>query len=401
MRCRVPNFFIMRLHLPAATLVLLLSLGGLTRASTFVATRLVTFGSSGTGNGQFNFPAALAVNQTSGLVYVADSANHRIQVFTSTGTFVSQFGGMGMGVGQFSNPAGVAVNQVNGDIYVADSGNNRIQRFSKLGVYIGQWGMAGNGLGQFEGPTGIAIRPSNGDVYVGEFNGDRVQYFDRTGVYKGVFVGATFQSPGALAFDPKSGNVYVTEYNGKRVQSFTPSGTLVASWKMKGDLELSQPAGVAVDDSGRVIVTDRKTPIPIFDAKGTLIEGFSDDSTNTNPYGLAVGGSGLVYVSDGDANSVSSWQFSTINKLPAVAVGGKPRIKTSRGNVRLHGTASDPDGTISRVAVKIGKKTVTAVGTTSWSYKARLRPGRNVIFVTATDSDGGVSPAARVIVIRK
>jgi hypothetical protein len=64
----------------------------------------------------------------SGNIYVADRGNHRIQKFTSTGTFLSKWGTAGSGAGQFSAPFGVAVD-ASGDIYVADSNNDRIQKF--------------------------------------------------------------------------------------------------------------------------------------------------------------------------------------------------------------------------------------------------------------------------------
>ena len=68
-----------------------------------------------------------------GSVYVADTANHRIQKFTSAGVFISQWGTEGNGSfrrgdGQFDEPGGIAVAS-DGSVYVADTDNNRIQKF--------------------------------------------------------------------------------------------------------------------------------------------------------------------------------------------------------------------------------------------------------------------------------
>ena len=63
---------------------------------------------------------------SSGYVYVTDSQNHRIQKFSSTGTFVTAWGTPGSGNGQFNGPHGVAVDS-SGYVYVADTGNHRIQ----------------------------------------------------------------------------------------------------------------------------------------------------------------------------------------------------------------------------------------------------------------------------------
>jgi len=91
---------------------------------------LNNWGSYGTGNGQFSTPFGVAVNPTTGNVFVADSGNNRIQVFDgSSGAFITKFGTGGTDNGQFDIPAGVAVNPTTGNVFVADSGNNRIQVF--------------------------------------------------------------------------------------------------------------------------------------------------------------------------------------------------------------------------------------------------------------------------------
>jgi DNA-binding beta-propeller fold protein YncE len=62
-------------------------------------------------------------------VYVVDSSNDRVQKFTSTGTFLTSFGSAGSGNGQFSFPEGIAVN-LSGTVYVADAGNGRVELFA-------------------------------------------------------------------------------------------------------------------------------------------------------------------------------------------------------------------------------------------------------------------------------
>ena len=49
-------------------------------------------------------PAGIAVDPSSGIVYVADTANNRIQVFSSNGTFISTWGVYGAGNGFFNHP---------------------------------------------------------------------------------------------------------------------------------------------------------------------------------------------------------------------------------------------------------------------------------------------------------
>jgi sugar lactone lactonase YvrE len=64
-------------------------------------------------------------------VWVADSYNNRIQEFTSSGTYITQFGTTGTGNGQFDAPIGVAIDG-SGNVWVADFHNNRVQEFSPV-----------------------------------------------------------------------------------------------------------------------------------------------------------------------------------------------------------------------------------------------------------------------------
>jgi DNA-binding beta-propeller fold protein YncE len=93
---------------------------------------LTEWGSYGSGPGQFNTPYGVAID-ASGNVYVAETINHRVQVFSGSGVYLTQFGSLGSGSGQFSQPTDVAVD-VNGNIYVADHNNHRIQVFGSLPV---------------------------------------------------------------------------------------------------------------------------------------------------------------------------------------------------------------------------------------------------------------------------
>jgi len=61
-------------------------------------------------------------------IYVADFENHRIQIFSDEGSFLTTFGEHGTGDGQFERPTDVTIDR-NGNIYVVDFGNKRIQKF--------------------------------------------------------------------------------------------------------------------------------------------------------------------------------------------------------------------------------------------------------------------------------
>jgi len=88
-------------------------------------------GSKGIGDGEFNGPAGLSIDKNDN-IYVTDKNNNRIQVFSANGTFLTKFGSEGDGSGQFILPEGVGVDVNTGLVYVADTGNHRIQVFKPL-----------------------------------------------------------------------------------------------------------------------------------------------------------------------------------------------------------------------------------------------------------------------------
>ena len=67
------------------------------------------FGNKGTGNGEFDLPAGVAVDAQNRIV-VVDKDNHRVQVFSCTGNFITKFGSYGKEIGQFMYPWAVASN---------------------------------------------------------------------------------------------------------------------------------------------------------------------------------------------------------------------------------------------------------------------------------------------------
>ena len=84
------------------------------------------FGKFGGDKGELDHPAFITTKN--GYVYVSENNNHRISVFTNEGDFVMSFGSRGEEPGNFSYPNGVTVDE-SGVVYVCDSGNNRIQLF--------------------------------------------------------------------------------------------------------------------------------------------------------------------------------------------------------------------------------------------------------------------------------
>ncbi len=193
-----------------------------------VCTSACTSGIQGAGQGQFGFQVQagdafthpqIAVDQSDGSVYVADTLNDRVQKFSASGAFLAAFGGSGTGAGQLASPQGVAVDPTSGDVYVADTANNRVQRFTGSGTFVAELGGAtgGSGDGELLSPRRVAV-DSTGRLYVLDDGNLRLQRFTAAGLFDGVFGSASVfvnpptsgSSPSELAVDPSTDHVYVS-----------------------------------------------------------------------------------------------------------------------------------------------------------------------------------------------
>jgi sugar lactone lactonase YvrE len=132
-------------------------------------------GAGGTDPGDFEHPAALAVDR-SGNVYVADTGNDRIVELDPAGTVIAEWGATGSSEGRFRAPDGIALDGA-GNVYVLDGGNNRVEVFDADGRFETEWGSRGAGLGQFSQPDGLAVG-CEGSVYVADTNNNRIERFN-------------------------------------------------------------------------------------------------------------------------------------------------------------------------------------------------------------------------------
>ena len=112
----------------------------------------VEFGSYGNNMHQLCMADFLTVDSKDRIV-IADSGNHCIKMFDSTGKFVCKFGEKGSEDGQLSWPKGVSLDS-HGNIIVADSNNNRISCFSPDGVFIRHL------ISDIEAPYNVHFDPS-------------------------------------------------------------------------------------------------------------------------------------------------------------------------------------------------------------------------------------------------
>ena len=339
-----------------------------------------TGSTDGTGSAaRFKSPSGAAVDGI-GNVYVADTDNHTIRKIASAGVVTTLAGtapstGSTDGTGsaaRFKSPYGAAVDG-NGNIYVADTGNHTIRKITSAGVATTLAGTAGasgsaNGTGsaaRFNFPYGVTVDGS-GNVYVADSFNYTIRKITSAGVVttlagtagtsgsaNGMGSTARFNFPYGVTVDG-SGNVYVGDTNNCTIRKITPSGfvsTLAGTAGVWGSnngfgsgARFDGPCGVAVDGSGNVYVADswnstiRKiTPSgEVTTLAGTAYNFDSTDGTGSaarfnRPTGVAVDASGNVYVAD--------TQNYTIRKITPAGV-----VTTLGGTAGVSGAADGQSG---------------------------------------------------------
>src|SRR4051812_31298601 len=133
-----PNHPLQRLPRRFGCVLILAIVTSLAAVGTSVAAEL-SFCTFGSGAGQCKQPYGVAVDRSTGHVYVVDQDHDRVNVFEEDGDFLLSFGSSGSGTGQFTGPAGIAVDNdptspAFHDIYVVDrpvvagSSKPRVQR---------------------------------------------------------------------------------------------------------------------------------------------------------------------------------------------------------------------------------------------------------------------------------
>ena len=232
-------------------------------------------------------PFGLAVDPQ-GDLWVADSKNARFQIFAPDGSFLETWGSAGSGEGQFNfhpydessvMPGGYGdvTFDRDGNVYVADTGNFRIQKFAPDRTFLREWGSKGKGDGQFLSIFSVTVGP-DGTIFVADENRNDVQRFDADGNFINT-IGGPGTGPGKLsdtesAAVDASGRVWITDYNTGHIQRYTADGQFIDTWGTYGlaDGQLYQPVDLAFDASGRVWVVDiGKNNVQVFSQGGEYL----------------------------------------------------------------------------------------------------------------------------------
>jgi uncharacterized protein (TIGR03663 family) len=286
------------------------------------------WGSNGAGDGQFVNPRNVAV-APDGRIYVADSGNHRIQVFDAEGNFLFKWGSEGAELGQFNEPWSIAVAE-DGAVFVTDTWNHRIQAFSAEGEFLHTFGAFANVQhdpqaepGKFWGPRDIVLDAA-GNLYVTDTGNKRVQRFTPDGQFLsawgggGIIPGA-FEEPVGIDID-RQGNFYVADTWNQRVQKFDPSFNPLTQWDVvgwEGEGIFNKPY-LAVDAEDRVFISDPESyRVIVYDNMGNVLATWGqygqDRASFALPVGLTIDSQGHLLVADADNNRIMKFMIPVLS----------------------------------------------------------------------------------------
>jgi serine/threonine-protein kinase len=283
---------------------------------------------------QFNYPTGLAVDST-GNIYVADLTNNAIRKVTPAGVVTTPYGSLsgtagstnGMGNGALFNlPRDIAFDSLNDLLYVADEGNGLIR---KITISTGVVSTVA-ATTTFKNPRGVAV-DNSGVVYVADSDNNVIRKIAtngtvtilagsptfKAGYMDGTATQALFNQPIGMAVDG-SGNVYVGDYGNSVIRKIITSTGVVSTFAGQshntGQATVIGPAGVA-----------------------GYLDGPGSKALFNVPRGLAVDGSGNLYVTDSYAPiTAPPYNFSGNNLLRKITPAGV--VSTLAGQAGIAGS---------------------------------------------------------------
>ena len=262
---------------------------------------VLSFGQQGSSTRMLNQPWGVAVNERDEIA-VTESANSRVQVFSSDGTYLRSFGRKGNKQGEFNYPRGITIHETN-DITVVDCGNHRVQCFSEQGEYLSQFGGKGNLDHQLSNPLGLSV-DSKGNIIVADKHNKSMKIFSPDGHYLSKFRGeGSFTSPihciqykkYLIVSDSEEHCIKVFDRNGNFLYKFGKRG--------KGNGEFINPRCLSINKAGHVMVCDASNHrVQVFELSGKFITKFGSQGVSKGefdmPIATAVLSDGRIVVSD-------------------------------------------------------------------------------------------------------
>jgi len=227
------------------------------------------FGQLGPGKGQFNSPHGFCLGLEEEII-VADTNNHRIQVFEKNGTYRYQFGIPGKEEGQLWYPRKVAVMKNSGKFVVCDRGNerSRMQIFTKHGHFVRKIAIRYidivAGLAITRDGNIVAVDSVTPTMFVISEQGELLRWFDCADYMR---------EPSDIAVGGRE--FYVCDFKGHNVVVFTEDGVFVR--RIGCENITNFPNGIDISDAGDILIGDshgNRFHVAVFANDGSLLAEF-------------------------------------------------------------------------------------------------------------------------------
>ncbi|MFH0980217.1 MAG: cytochrome c3 family protein [Planctomycetota bacterium] len=233
------------------------------------ADNIVRYDLAGTYLGTWSEPAGplgVAVHPD-GRIFVSRREDGKVGVYENTFTFL-RFLGDGNPMVQFVKPTDLAVDPTTGRIYVVDSGGDRVYGFADDESLALMLGVRGGASSQFKYPSAIAVDSANSRLLVADQDNYRVQVFSTSGLFLFKFGYRIKYPPGGgsegwfprtagLAVDAQS-QIYITDGLMSTLRVFSPTGLELGKVLEYGfdPGDLRTPCAVVFDGAGRILVAN-------------------------------------------------------------------------------------------------------------------------------------------------
>ena len=202
-------------------------------------------------------PTGIAVNKE-GCVYVAEFMLCKIFKFKITGELVGEIGRQGSGNCQFKKPRGL-LSSLSGLLFVCDSENKRIQVL-KDDKFAYSFGKGGTDYGCFNCPVAAALSSNEDQLFVSDCHNNRVQVFTVDGRFLKIFgnfvnISYTLKRPYGICCTP-DGHILIVSRDTNCVLIFDKDGQFVSAIEgtYQGRRRFSDPIGVVMRNNGQIVV---------------------------------------------------------------------------------------------------------------------------------------------------
>ena len=262
---------------------------------------VLSFGQQGSSAGMLSKPWGVAVNERNEIA-VTEVGNHRVQVFSSDGTYLRSFGGKGDKQGEFYWPAGIAFDN-NGNIIVADGSNHRGQIFSDQGEHLNQFGGKAKLDHQLNAPHGLSV-DNDGNIIVADRFNKLIKIFSSGGQYlRKIGNTDSFSFPFHCVQHDKY--LIVSDREEHCIKVFNADGDFLYKFgkKGEGDGQINEPSCLSVNKAGHLMVCDTGNHrVQVFELSGKFITKFGLIGKGIGefnaPISTAVFSDGRIVVSD-------------------------------------------------------------------------------------------------------